>query len=159
MSKEFIFDLLQKAVEEGEKTEGVFIEARYDDYQLTSINLTNDVLKESSSKRRKGIGVMAYYNGTPGFSFTPEMSVEAVKKATQGAIKLAISTDPKNKMKLEFGRRDAIKDTAIFKVKKHPKDYEFSDKLELLKRGATAIKENVDASSTQCQYGELQIRD
>ena len=41
MSEEFIFDLLQKAVEEGEKTEGFFIEARYDDYQLTSINLTN----------------------------------------------------------------------------------------------------------------------
>jgi TldD protein len=155
MSKEFIFDLLQKAVEEGEKTDGVFIEARYDDYQLTSINLTNDVIKESSSKRRRGIGVMAYYNGTPGFSFTPELNNEAVKKATQGAVKLALSTDPRNKMKLDFESRSSIKDKAKFDVKKHPKDFEFVDKLDLLKRGVNAIKENVDASSTQAQYGEF----
>jgi len=155
MSDEFIFDLLQKAVEEGEKTDGVFIDARYDDYQLTSINLTNDVVKESSSKRRRGIGVMAYYKGTPGFSFTPELTVDAVKKATQGAVKLAVSTEPRNKMKLEFDERPAIKDKAILQVKKHPKDFEFTDKLDLLKRGVAAIKENVDATSTQAQYGEF----
>ncbi|MHA2358504.1 MAG: TldD/PmbA family protein, partial [Candidatus Heimdallarchaeaceae archaeon] len=155
MSEEFIFDLLQKAVEEGEKTEGIFVEARYDDYQLMSINLTNDVIKESSSKRRKGIGVMTYYKGTPGFSFTPELNIDAVKLATERSVKLAKSTEPRNRMKLEFDTRPAIKDKATLPVKKHPKDFEFDDKLDLLKRGVEAIKEKVEANSTQGQYGEF----
>ena len=146
MNSEFIFDLLHKAVKEGEKLGADFVEARYDDYQLSSMNYTNEILKESSSKRRKGMGVMAYFEGTPGYSFTPEMNLEGIKEATQRAVKLALSTNPRNRMKLDFERRAAIKDKAIPKIKKHPKDYEIKDKLELLKRGVAAIKENADVN-------------
>ncbi|MCG3220530.1 MAG: TldD/PmbA family protein [Candidatus Heimdallarchaeota archaeon] len=155
MNDEFIFDLLHKAVKEGEKQGAKFVEARFDDYQLTSIDLTNDIIKESSSKRRRGMGVMAYFNGTPGYSFTPEVTIEGAKSAAKRAANLAVTTDPRNRMKLEFDERPAIKDKALPTIKKHPKDYEFQDKLELLKRGVAAIKENVDATTTQGMYGEF----
>ena len=155
MSNEFIFDLLHKVVKEGEKLGADFIEARYDDYQLSSMNYTNEILKESSSRRRRGMGVMAYFKGTPGYSFTPEMNLEGIKEATQRAVKLALSTNPRDRMKLDFDRRPAIKDKAIPKIKKHPKDYEIKDKLELLKRGIAAIKENADVNTTTGQYGEF----
>jgi TldD protein len=155
MNTEFIFDLLHKVVKEGEKLGADFVEARYDDYQLSSMNYTNEILKESSSRRRKGMGVMAYFEGTPGYSFTPEMNLEGIKEATQRAVKLAISTNPRNRMKLDFERRPAIKDKATPKIKKHPKDYGIKDKLELLKRGVAAIKENADVNTTTGQYGEF----
>lgn len=155
MNSEFIFDLLHKAVKEGEKIGADFIEARYDDLQLSSMNYTNEILKESSSRRRKGMGVMAYFEGTPGYSFTPEMNLEGIKEATQRAVKLALSTNPRNRMKLDFERRPAIKDKVFPKVKKHPKDYEIKDKLDLLKRGIAAIKESADVNTTIGLYGEL----
>ena len=155
MNGDYIFDLLHKAVEEGEKQGAKFVEARFDDFQLNSIDLTNNIIKESSSKRRRGMGVMAYINGTPGYSFTPEMTVEGVKSAAKRATDLAISTDPRNKIKLDFEERPTIKDEATPIIKKHPKDYEFQDKIELLRRGVSAIKENVDATTTQGMYGEL----
>ncbi|NPD88243.1 MAG: TldD/PmbA family protein [Asgard group archaeon] len=155
MNSDYIFDLLHEAVEEGEKNGAKFVEARFDDYQINTIDLTNDIIKESSSKRRRGTGVMAYYNGTPGYSFTPEVNSEGVKAAANRAAKLAITADPRNRMKMEFIERPAIKDKAVPIIKKHPKDYEFQDKLELLKRGTIAIKENVDATTIQGQYGEF----
>ncbi len=155
MENEYIYDLLHNAVKEGENKGADFIEARFDDLQLTTIDMTNDILKRSSSIHRKGIGVMAYYQGTPGYSFTPELNTEAVKEATFNAVGLAKSTDSRNKMKLGFERTKGIKDKVKPLIKKHPKDFEFNDKLELIKRGIAAIKENADISSTTGLYGEL----
>ncbi len=155
MEKDYVFDLLNKAVDQGHKLGADFLEARYDDLQLTTINLTNDIIKQSSSINRKGIGVMAYYQGTPGYSFTPELSSEGVAEATKKAVKLAKSTDIRNKLKLDFDKIKPIKDHIEVKAKKHPKDYEFDDKLAMLKRGVSAIKEQVDATSTTGMYGEM----
>ncbi len=154
MEKEYVFDLLHKAVGQGQKLGGDFIEARYDDLQLTTINLTNDIIKTSSSLHRKGIGVMAYYKGTPGYSFTPELSSDGIEEATKRAVKLAKSTDVRNTLKLDFDEIPAIKDRIDAKVKKHPKDFSFDEKLDLLKRGVAAIKEEIEPTSTTGLYGE-----
>lgn len=154
MEKEYVFDLLHEAVEKGQKLGGEFIEARYDDLQLTTINLTNDIIKTSSSLHRKGIGIMAYYKGTPGYSFTPELTNESIEDATIRAVKLAKSTDVRNKIKLDFDDLPAIKDRKEAGVKKHPKNFEFDDKLELLKRGVISVKEVLEPTSTVGLYGE-----
>jgi len=152
---DFILDLLHKSVDQGEKLGVDFIEARFDDLQLTTIALVNDIVKQSSAFQRKGIGVMAYFNGTPGYSYTPELNSESVKNATKRAIKLAKSTDERNVMKLDFESIPAVKDKIVLDVKKHPKDYEFSEKLDMLKRGVSSIKEVLDPTSTTGLYGEM----
>ncbi|MCE7741484.1 MAG: TldD/PmbA family protein [Candidatus Heimdallarchaeota archaeon] len=154
MEKDYVFDLLQKAVEKGQKLGGEFIEARYDDLQETTINLTNEMVKQSSSLHRKGIGVMAYYNGTPGYSFTPELSKESIEEATIRAVKLAKSTDNRNTIKLDFDEIPSVKDKIDAKLKKHPRDFEFGEKLELLKRGVGSIKEEIEPTTTTGLYGE-----
>ena len=154
MVKEYVFDLLHEAVEKGQKLGGEFIEARYDDLKLTTINLTNDIIKTSSSLHRKGIGVMAYYKGTPGYSFTPELNRDGIEEATLRAVKLAKSTDVRNRIKLDFEDIPSVKDKIEAKVKKHPKDFEFDDKLELLKRGVDSMKQEIEPTSTTGLYGE-----
>ena len=155
MESEYIFDLLHKAVDMGHKQGGEFIEARYDDLQLTTINLTNDIIKQSSSNNRKGIGILVYFKGTPGYSFTPELSQEGVKEATKRAVKFAKSTDVRNKIKLDFDKIPEVKDNIEAKVKKNPKDFEFNEKLDMLKRGIEQIKEQVNATTTIGLFGEL----
>ena len=155
MVKEHIFDLLHEAVEKGQKLGADFIEARFDELQLTTINLTNDIIKTSSSRNRKGIGITAYYKGTPGYSFTPDQSKESVEEAAKRAVKLAKSTDVRNKMKLGFDEIPSVKDRIVTKIKKDPKDFEFEEKLDLLKRGVSSIKEVLEPTSTTGLYGEF----
>ena len=152
---DFILDLLHKSVDQGEKIGVDFIEARYDDLQLTTIALINDIVKQSSAFQRKGIGVMAYFKGTPGYSYTPELNLDGVKDATKRAIDLAKSTDERNVMKLGFDSIPAVKDKIIVDVKKHPKDVEFVEKLDMLKRGVSSIKEVLEPTSTTGLYGEM----
>lgn len=155
MIEDFVFDLLARSVEEGEKRGSEFIEARYDDLQISTIIYINEIINESSLTNRKGIGIVAYFKGTPGYSFTPELNWEGVKQATHRAVKLAKSTSELNTLKLDFEKNKEVKDIRISDIKKHPKNYEFQDKLDLLQRGVNTLKENVDASTTQALYGEF----
>ena len=89
---DFIIDLLHQGVHYGENLGANFMEVRYDNLILTTINQTDAQMKESSSKQRKGVGVMAYYDGTEGSSFTPDLTLDGIKKAIKVAFKLAKST-------------------------------------------------------------------
>ncbi|MBY9001835.1 MAG: TldD/PmbA family protein [Candidatus Heimdallarchaeota archaeon] len=155
MDNEFIFDLLHKAVKHGEEIGASFIEARLDNLSLTTINYTNEIITESSTRERKGIGIIAYVDDTVGYSFTPVLTTEAVKETTKRAAKIAKASAFLSKEKETFDERDAVKDIAERKVVKHPKDVEFDEKIEMLKRSISAIKENIEPTSTTAVYGEL----
>ncbi|MHA1305083.1 MAG: TldD/PmbA family protein, partial [Candidatus Heimdallarchaeaceae archaeon] len=122
---------------------------------LMTINLLNENIREASSKQRKGIGIMAYYDGSPGYSFTPELEYDSIKKVVESAVKLAKATAPRNKIKMEFEKQKAVVDKQKTEVKKHPRDIEFEEKLGMLSRGVTAIKEKIIPASTTGMYGEL----
>ena len=86
LEKDYVFDLLHKATDEGQKAGADFVEARYDDLTLTTINYTNEKVRESSTKQRRGIGIISYVNGSPGYSFTPDINAEAIKETTKRSI-------------------------------------------------------------------------
>ena len=48
-----------------------------------------------------------------------------------------------------------MKDSIIKKVKIHPKEIEFDEKLDMLKRGVSAIKQQIEPQSTTGLWGEL----
>jgi len=66
----FLFDLLRNALDKGEKLGAEYIEARYDDLQLRTLVKENQKIKETNLNRRRGVGVVAYYQGVPGYSYT-----------------------------------------------------------------------------------------
>ncbi|RLG10302.1 hypothetical protein DRN69_09245 [Candidatus Pacearchaeota archaeon] len=152
---EDIFDLLHKAVNKGLELGANFVEARYDDMSLMTVNLLNERIREASTKLRKGFGIMAYFDGSPGFSFTPERNWESIHTTVENAVKIAKATAPRNKVKMEFERQKPIVDKQFTEVKKHPKNVEFDEKLSMLKRGVKAIEEKIQPSSTTGLYGEL----
>ncbi|MHA1111342.1 MAG: TldD/PmbA family protein [Promethearchaeota archaeon] len=154
-SSESIFDLLHKAVDHGENFGASFVEARYDDLTLSTLNLTNDIVTQASTIQRKGIGIFAYFEGTPGYSFTPNLKVDEIKNATERAVKIARSTASMNEMKFDFENMQTIKDRKVLDVKIHPKDTDITEKIEMLKTGVANIKEQVDAKSTTGLFGEL----
>ncbi len=155
MDNEFVFDLLHKAVKHGEEIGASFIEARMDNLKLTTINLTNEIITESSTRERRGIGIVAYVEDSIGYSFTPVLTPEAIKETTKRAAKIAKASAFLSKDKETFDERDAIKDIAERKIIKHPADVEFDEKLDMLKRSINAIKEQIEPTSTTAMYGEL----
>ncbi len=155
---EFILDLLHKSVDEGDKLGASFVEARYDDLSLTTINYTNERISEASNLRRKGIGIMVYYDGTPGYCFTPNLTADEIVNVTREAFSTAKSTNAKNQIKMHIDERETIKQKVSRNITKHPNTVSFEDKLEMLKRGISSIKENVNKDllkSTTGLYGEL----
>ena len=152
-SSEYIYDLLHNAIKHGEDQGATFIEARYDDLTLNTINLTNDIVTQASNMQRKGIGIFAYVNGTPGYSFTPDLEKTKIKTTCERAVKLAASTANMNEMKVDFEPVKAIKDKQVLNVKIHPNETDVESKIELLKRGVACIKEQIDAKSTTGAFG------
>jgi len=154
-SSEYIYDLLHKAVDYGENQGATFVEARYDDLTLNTINLTNDIVTQASTMQRKGIGIFAYYNGTPGYSFTPNLQIAEIKNTCDRAVKIARSTQSMNEMKFNFEKMNPIKDKLILHVKSHPSQTDVESKIDLLKRGVSCIKGQVDAKSTTGLFGGI----
>lgn len=155
LENDYVFDLLHKAVDEGHKLGADFVEARYDDLTLTTINYTNEKVRESSTKQRRGIGIITYINGSPGYSFTPNIDSDAIQETTKRSLGIAKATEPLLTFKHNYDDRSSVKDSIVKKVKIHPKDVEFDEKLDMLKRGISAIKDQVDAQSTAGMWGEL----
>ena len=154
-SSDFIFDILHKSVEEGEKEGADFVEARYDNLNSLIINYTNDNIKQSGSSKRKGFGIVVYKDGVPGFSFTPEMDFEKIKEAVKRAVNLAKSTEKRSRVKLDFDNLPEVKDILKLNLKKPAQNYDFEYKLDMLKRGISSLKENVDPTTTTSLYGEM----
>ncbi len=155
VENDYVFDLLHKAVDQGHKLGADFVEARYDDLTLTTINYTNEKVRESSTKQRRGIGVMTYVKGSPGYSFTPDITSEAIQETTKRSLGIAKATEPLLTFKHIYDDRSSIKDSIVKKVKIHPKEVEFDEKLDMLKRGIANAKDQVDAQSTTGMWGEL----
>ncbi|MHA1222101.1 MAG: TldD/PmbA family protein [Candidatus Heimdallarchaeaceae archaeon] len=155
MKDEHIFDLLHQTIKFGDNLGAQFVEARYDDLTLTTINYTNEKVKESSTKQRRGIGVNVYFNGSPGYSFTSSLSDEAIKEATKRAFGIAKAAEPLLKFKHKYDDIPAVEEKLEHQVKIHPREVEFDEKLDMLKRGVASIKEQLQPHSTTALWGEL----
>ena len=154
-SSESIFDLLHKAVEYGEDAGANFVEARFDDLTISTLNLTNDIVTQASNMQRKGIGIFAYFDGTPGYSFTPNLNLEDIKNSCNRAVKIARSTSSMNEMKNNFEKMSTVKDKIVLDVKNHPKEADITSKIDMLEIGVSNIKEQVEAKSTSGLFGEF----
>ncbi|MCE7741487.1 MAG: hypothetical protein GOP50_03425, partial [Candidatus Heimdallarchaeota archaeon] len=113
MENDYVFDLLHKAVDEGHKLGADFVEARYDDLTLTTINYTNEKVRESSTKQRRGIGIITYINGSPGYSFTPNIDSDAIQEATKRSLGIAKATEPLLTFKHNYDDRSSVKDSIV----------------------------------------------
>ncbi len=153
-----LFDILRYGLDVSEKLGADYIEARLDDLQLRTLVKENQKIKETNLNRRRGIGIVAYFKGVPGYSYTANVDRNAVKACVENALGIAKASADIASIKLDFNRRE--KSTKIHNLKltvnKHPKDFELDYKLDILDRVEQASLKDVDwIKSTRARYGEF----
>jgi len=154
-----MLDKLQQCVRIGEDLGADFVEARYDDLTLRTLQRINDIWQDIEVKSRMGFAITAYADGgVSGFSFTPSTELKDIKLATENAYKMAKASSGAAKLKLPFDRRDAVKskksDTPSVKI--HPRDRDLAYKIDMVNRGVESAREHGENIMTaRGLWGEL----
>ena len=153
-----MLDKLQQCVRIGEDLGADFVEARYDDLTLRTLQRINDIWQDIQVKSRMGFAITAYVDGVSGFSFTPSTELKDIKLATENAYKMAKASSGAAKLKLPFDRRDAVKskksDTPSVKI--HPRDRDLAYKIDMVNRGVESAREHGENIMTaRGLWGEL----
>ncbi len=153
-----MLEKLQECVSVGEKLGADFVEARYDDLNLRTLERTDEIWKEIQVKSRMGFAITCYVDGVSGFSFTPSPDNADLKAATERAFKMAKASSVAAKLKLPFEGRPAVKSkpSDTYAVKIHPRDIELSEKTGLVDRAVDTAKEfGENVRNIRGLYGEL----
>ncbi|MEA2071714.1 MAG: TldD/PmbA family protein [Asgard group archaeon] len=153
-----MFDKLQYGIDFGEKQGADFIEARYDDLQLRTLIKENQKIKETNINRRRGIGIVAYYQGVSGYSYTASLDKKAIKECVKNALGIAKASADIAAIKLDFERREKTtkEHDLTLSIKKHPRDFALDYKIDLMDRVEETARGDVDwVKSSQASYGEF----
>ena len=149
---------LQECVEFGEKLGADFVEARFDDFILRTLRRTNDTWKDIILRSRTGTGVVCYYDGASGYSFTSSDDETELKKIVSQAFKMARAAARAASLKLNFDKRPAVQSrkTETFPIKIHPKTKDFDYKTDLVDTVIDSAREFGERiSNVTGLYGEL----
>jgi len=153
-----MIDKLQQCVRIGEGLGADFVEARYDNLTLRSLQRINDIWQDIQVKSRMGFAITAYVDGVSGFSFTPSTELNDIKIATENAYKMAKASSEAAKIKLPFDRREAVKskksDSPTAKI--HPRDRDLAYKIDMVNRSIESAREHGESIKTaRGVWGEL----
>jgi len=149
---------LQKCVELGEKLGAGFVEARFDDLTLRTLYRVNGTWKDIILRSRAGIGVVCYYGGASGYSFTSSDDHEELEQTVNKSFKMARASAGAVSLKLDFDRKPAVKSQRAdtFHVKIHPQAENLGYKTELVNRMVgTAQESGKNITNIMGLYGEL----
>ncbi|MFW9908032.1 MAG: TldD/PmbA family protein [Candidatus Thorarchaeota archaeon] len=153
-----MLEKLQKCIGIGESLGAHFVEARFDDLTLRTLERTDDIWKEIQVKSRFGFAITCYVDGVTGFSFTPSPKDSDLKEATGRAFKMAKASAASAELKLPFEKRPAVKSKAsdTLPVKIHPRTVELSEKTGMVDRAVESAKDaGENIRNIRGRYGEL----
>lgn len=152
-----MLDKLENAVNYGEQL-GAYVDARYDDLTLRTLKRINETWKDVIIRSRSGIGITCYYEGVSGYSFTTSEEENDIKEAVSRAFKIAKSSSPAAKIRLEFEGAPSVmsKNSDTFSIKIHPKEKELNFKIEMVNRMVSTAQEyGKNINNILGLYGEL----
>ncbi len=153
-----MIEALQKAVEFGERLGAQFVEARYDDLTLRTLERTDDTWKDIQVKSRMGVGVTCHVEGVSGYSFTASPTVKEIRAAAEKAYKMAKASAPAAELRLPITEGAPVKSTMsdTLPVKIHPRERDLPYKTDLVNRTVQAAQERgANIKNVRGQYGEL----
>ena len=153
-----MLERLEKCVEHGEKLGAEFVEARYDDLILRTLQRINNTWKDIVLRSRVGVGIVSYCEGTSGYSFTSSLTQEDLKKTVEQSVKMARAAAKVATLKLGFKRTAPVESrkSDTYTVKIHPKNIPLDHKTELVNRTVeTAQRFGKNISNVTGLYGEL----
>ena len=153
-----MLDQLRECVDIGENLGADFIEARYDDLTLRTLQRIDDTWQDIQVKSRMGFAITAYVDGVSGFSFTPSQETKDIRLAAEKAYRIAKASSGAATLKLPFDSRPAMKSKKAdtHKVKIHPRDRNLTHKIDLVNRAIESAREcGKNIRSVRGLYGEL----
>ncbi len=153
-----MMDILSRGIEFGEKLGADFVEARFDDLTLRTLQRTDDIWKDIQIKSRSGVAVTCYLDGVSGFSFTADLDWSDVRACVERAFKMARASTGAATLRLPFENRPPVKSTSsdILRVKVHPRDRDLSVKTEMVNRAVESAREHgKNIRNVRGLYGEL----
>jgi TldD protein len=153
-----MFDQLRQSVDAAEKLGAEFVEARYEDLTLRTLQRTDDIWKDIQIKSRMGVAITSYIEGVSGFSFSASTESKDILTAAEKSVKMAKASAAVASLKLPFEGSDAVtsKSSDTLKVKKHPREFDLSYKTELVNRAVETAREYGDnIRNIRGLYGEL----
>jgi len=153
-----MLEKLQECVEYGDKLGAEFVEARFDDLVLRTLNRINDNWKDVILRSRAGTGITCYYGGASGYSFTASEGKKELRETVSRAFKMAKAAAGAATIKLSFDRRPKIKSQKAekFPVKIHPSTKDLTYKTDLVNRAVENAKEfGKKISNVTGLYGEM----
>ena len=153
-----MLDELRKCVEYGEELGAEFVEARYDDLVLRTLQRINDTWKDIVLRSRVGVGIVCYCDGSSGYSFTSGESEGDLRKTVEQSFKMAKASAKVATLKLGFSNMAPVKSSKddTYLVKVHPSKKELSHKIELVNRAIGAAREfGKNVNNITGLYGEL----
>lgn len=152
-----MFELLQYGVKNGETLGADFVETRFDDLFIREIVMEKKVVKDVKTLRRVGVGINTYYRGATGYSFSVDLSKEAIAEAAARSFNIAKASSTFAQVKVEPGAVPPSKSKKLkLRVAKHPKDFSLDLKKNLILRATESAEEHgKHISSITGNYGEL----
>lgn len=153
-----MLEKLQKCVEHGEKLGADFVEARYDDLILRTLQRINDTWKDIVLRSRVGVGIVSYCNGASGYSFTSSLAQEDLKKTAEQSVRMAKASANAATLRLGFKKAAPVKSSKsdTFSVKVHPEKVALDRKVDLVNRAVeTARQFGKSVNNITGWYGEL----
>lgn len=149
-----ILSAMDKALTKARETEAEFIIVRGEKSFEQLITAEKDTIRDVSSQKNIGIGIEVVFDNAKGYGYTSklgELSIDnTIEKALNGAKRAARVADkemfPKEMKHQKYEGKKP-------KVKKHPRDVETEEKVDLLLSGTNAILED-DVASLRALYGE-----
>lgn len=149
---------LRECVNYGEQLGAEFVEARFEDLVLRTLERINNTWKNVILRSRAGIGITCYYGGVSGYSFTSDNGKTEMEKTVSRAYKMARASVKAASLNLSFNKRPAIKshESDTFSIKDHPRTKDLNYKIDLVNRTIETAKEFGERiSNVSGAYGEL----
>lgn len=147
-----------ESVQYGESLGSDFVESRFDDLTLRTLQRTGNNWKDIQVKSRMGVGITCYVDGVSGFSFTASKNTKNIRVAVEKAHKMAKASALAAKVKLPFDSGPSIKSSTSdsLRMKKHPKEFDLGYKTDLVNRVVeTANDKAVNVRNIRGLFGEL----
>jgi len=153
-----MIEKLERFVQLGQKLGAELTEARFDNLVLRTLLRTNDAWKDVILRFRSGIGIMCYYGGASGYSFTASENKKEQEETVTKAFKMAKASAEVTSLKLDFNKRRAVKSRKAdtFPLRIHPKTKDLSYKTDMVNRVVDTAREfGKDVTNITAMYGEL----
>ncbi len=147
----FMEKALEKAVEYGAD----FAEVRFEEENILYIRFEKEDIKSLDVGSDVGLGIVVYYKGARGYSYTSELTEVSVDEMVKNAIRVAKASSLLTKEKIEpIEYKPEDYKGFVPSVKKHPRDVSLEEKIEIARLGIKHALSKEGIASLVTYYGE-----